>query len=162
MDAETPRGALRGPPAGGPPWGFSGEQGQLAHLAKHVEEQQVCPGRELAQRPQRSLSPAPSPGLLGPWGNPSRSLASEPPCMLFPLPPPSPGTRGPSPWPAPPPGSSLPHPHRLPPCGRGPGTSHHCSLVSCCPDPASPRPAQPGSSAATILPPTPLRPQGIQ
>ena len=64
MDAETPRGALRGPPAGGPPWGFSGEQGQLAHLAKHVEEQQVCPGRELAQRPQRSLSPAPSRFLL--------------------------------------------------------------------------------------------------
>lgn len=117
----------------------------------------MCPGRELVRRPQRSVSPAPSPGLLGPWGNPSCLPASEPPCILFPLPPPSPGTRRPSPRPAPPSGSGLLHPHRLPPRGRGPGTSHYWSCVSCCPDSASPRPAQPGSSAVTSLPPAPPR-----
>ncbi|XDC84732.1 hypothetical protein R6Z07F_015905 [Ovis aries] len=65
MDAETPRGVLRRPPAGGPPWGFGGEQGQLAHLAKHVKEQQLLPRPCLSQagpaRILRSDDPAPHP-----------------------------------------------------------------------------------------------------
>nr|CAI9696119.1 unnamed protein product [Rangifer tarandus platyrhynchus] len=98
MDAETPCGVVRPPLQEGPPGASGGEQGQPEHLAKHVEERQVCsvhlPSLPVTRGPSPPFPQAPPRASWGPGGIPEVVLPLSrcecySLCLLPPLGPPA-------------------------------------------------------------------------